>query len=56
MFLFSTVSRPILKIPCLLSNQSQGAKRPRREADHTPKSIDEVKNGGRIFLFPHTSS
>jgi hypothetical protein len=33
-----------------------GVKRPRREADNSPSSSAEVKNGGVIPTLPHTSS
>jgi hypothetical protein len=35
---------------------SPGVKRQRREADHSPLSSAEVKNGGAIPPPPHTSS
>jgi hypothetical protein len=35
---------------------SAGVKRLRREADHSPPSSAEVKNGGSIPPLPHTSS
>jgi hypothetical protein len=52
-FLLSTVSRPTLGptqplIQWLLGALSQGIKRPGREADHSPPSTAEVKNGGTI--------
>jgi hypothetical protein len=61
MFLFYIVSRPALRptlspiqwIPPVLS---PGVKRPGREADHSPQSSSEVKNGGAISPLPHTSS
>jgi hypothetical protein len=48
-FLFTTVSRPVLgstqpPIQWVLGALSLGAKRPGREADHTPPSSAEVKN------------
>jgi hypothetical protein len=33
-----------------------GVKQPGREADHSPPSSAEVKNGGAILPLPHTSS
>jgi hypothetical protein len=38
------------------STLSPGVKRPGSEADHSPPSSAEVKNGGAISPFPHTSS
>jgi hypothetical protein len=35
---------------------SQGVKRQRREADHSPPSNAKVKNGGAIPSVPHISS
>jgi hypothetical protein len=35
---------------------SLGVKRPGREADHSPPSSTEVKNGGAIPPLPHISS
>jgi hypothetical protein len=35
---------------------SQGVKRPGREADHSPPTSAEIKNGGAIPLLPHVSS
>jgi hypothetical protein len=60
-FLFPTVSTPVLKptqppiqwVPGALSPR---VKRPGREADHSPPSSAEVKNGGDILSLPHTSS
>jgi hypothetical protein len=33
-----------------------GVKRPGLEADHSPPSSSDVKNGGAILPLPHTSS
>jgi hypothetical protein len=35
---------------------SSGLKRPEREADHSPLSSAEVKNGGAMPALPHMSS
>jgi hypothetical protein len=35
---------------------SPGVKRPGREADHSPPSSADVKNGGAIPLLPHMPS
>jgi hypothetical protein len=35
---------------------SPGIKQPGHEADHSPPSSAEVKNGGVIPLVPHTTS
>jgi hypothetical protein len=35
---------------------SSRIKRPGREVDRSPPSSAEVKNGGAIYPFPHTSS
>jgi hypothetical protein len=35
---------------------SSKLKRQGREVDHSPPSNDEIKNGGAISSFPHTSS
>jgi hypothetical protein len=32
----------------------QGLKRPGREADHSPPSSVEIKNGGATIPLPHT--
>jgi hypothetical protein len=57
-FLFSTASRPTLGPPSLLSNGylgafSPGVKRQGDEADHSPPSSAEVKEGGAIPPLPH---
>jgi hypothetical protein len=60
MFLFSTASRPALGptqpptqwVPEALS---PGVKRLGLEADHSPSSNVEVKNGGAIPPLPHMS-
>jgi hypothetical protein len=60
-FLFTTASRPargptqhpILWAPGALSPE---VKRPGREADHSPQSSAEVKNGGAIPPLPNMSS
>jgi hypothetical protein len=43
---------PIHAVPGTLS---QGVKRPGREADHSPPSSTEVKNGGTTLLLPNMS-
>jgi hypothetical protein len=57
-FLFYTASSPALgpTQPHIQSERgaiSPGAKRPGREADHSPPSSAEVKNGGAIPPLPH---
>jgi hypothetical protein len=60
-FLFSTASRPALGptqppiqwVPGVLS---PGVKRQGREADHSPQTSAEVKNGEAIPPLPHTST
>jgi hypothetical protein len=52
-FLFSIVSRPALRptqppMQWLLGALSLGIKQQRREADHSPPSITEVKNSTAI--------
>jgi hypothetical protein len=44
---------PLRWVPGTLS---PGVKRPGREADHSPPSSAEVKNGGAIHPLPRTSS
>jgi hypothetical protein len=44
---------PIQWVPGAISS---GVKRQGREADHSPPSSVEVKNGGAIAPLPHTSS
>jgi hypothetical protein len=39
-------------VPCLVG---MGVKRQGREADRTPPSSVEVKDGGAVPQFPHTS-
>jgi hypothetical protein len=61
MFLYSTTSRPALGTTHLLTKSvpgalSPGLKRPGREADHSPLSRPEIKNGGAIRPHPHTIS
>jgi hypothetical protein len=49
--------RPTLPhVQWVLEAISPGLKRPGREADHSPPSSAEVKNGGVILPLPHTSS
>jgi hypothetical protein len=60
-FLFSTVSRPALgptqpSIQYVPGALSLGVKLPGRETDHLLPASAEVKNGGAIAPFPHTSS
>jgi hypothetical protein len=56
-FLFPTASRPALRPTQWVSGEiSPGAKRLGREADHSPPSSAEVKNGGAMPSLPHTSS
>jgi hypothetical protein len=40
----------------VLSVFSSGVKRPVHEAEHSPPSSAEFKNGGAILPLPHTSS
>jgi hypothetical protein len=59
--LCSTAYRPVLgptqpPVQWVLGAVSPGVKRPLREADHSPRSSAEVKNGGVIPPLPHTSS
>jgi hypothetical protein len=61
MFLLSTASRPPLglaqpPITWVPGALSLGVKRPGPEADHSPPSGSEVKNGGAMHPLPHTSS
>jgi hypothetical protein len=42
--------------PMGAGNTFPGVKRLGREADHSPPSSSEVKNGGAIPALPHTSS
>jgi hypothetical protein len=56
-FLFSTATRPALEptqppIRCVLAAVSPGVTRQGREADHSPPSNAEVKNGGATPPFP----
>jgi hypothetical protein len=60
-FLFSTASRPALgptqpPIQWVPGTLSPGGKWPGHEADHSPPSFAEVKNGGAIPPLPHMSS
>jgi hypothetical protein len=59
-FLYSTGSRPALGPPSLVSNGYQAlslaVKWKGHEADHSSLPNAEVKNGGAIPEFPHTSS
>jgi hypothetical protein len=59
-FLVSTASRPALgltqfPVQWMSGALSVGAKQPGCEADHSPPSSAEVKNGGAIPPFPHMS-
>jgi hypothetical protein len=56
-FLYYTASRPALKptqppIQWVLGALSLGIKQPGREADHSPPSTVEVKNGGTRSPLP----
>jgi hypothetical protein len=60
-FLFSIASRPPLgptepPIQWVSGAVSSGVKRQGREAEHSPSSSAEAKNGGAIPSLPHTSS
>jgi hypothetical protein len=60
MFLYSTEFRPALRatqphIQLEPGTLSPGVKRPGREADHSPPSSAEVKNGTAIPPLPYTS-
>jgi hypothetical protein len=57
-FLLSASSRPALRPSGTGVALSLGVKRPGLEANHSPASSFEVKNGGAIGLIPlpHTSS
>jgi hypothetical protein len=49
-FLFSTALGPNQPpIQCVQGALSPGVKRPERDADHSPPSSAEVKNGGAIY-------
>jgi hypothetical protein len=60
-FLYSTASRQVLGstqpptqwVPGLFP---WGIKRPGSEADYSPPTIDEVKNGGAVPPLPHRST
>jgi hypothetical protein len=53
--LFSTASSPSLGPTQPPIQWVPGGKRPVREADHSPQSSAEVKNGGALPPFPHMS-
>jgi hypothetical protein len=58
-FLFLTTSRPALgrtqpPIQWVPGDISPGLKRPKREADHSPPSSAEVKNGGATPPLPRS--
>jgi hypothetical protein len=60
-FLFSTASRPAVgptqpPIQWVPGALSPGVKRKWREADHSPPSSDEAKNGGAIPPLAHMPS
>jgi hypothetical protein len=60
-FLFCTASSPVLgpthfPIHWLQKAFYSRLKRPGHEADHSPPSSVEIKNGGTIHPLPHTSS
>jgi hypothetical protein len=42
--------------PKIIGVLSLGVKPPGREADHSPPSSVEIKNGRTIYLLPHMSS
>jgi hypothetical protein len=50
---YNKVERPIQWVPGAVS---QGIKQPEREADHSPVSSAEVKNGGAKLPLPYMSS
>jgi hypothetical protein len=60
-FLYSTASALALQptqppMQWALGVVSPETKQPRHDADHSPLSCVEIKNGGVIPLLPHTSS
>jgi hypothetical protein len=60
-FLFFIASSPALgptqlPIQWVLGALSMGVKWPGREAAHSPPSCEDVKNGGAVPPFLHTSS
>jgi hypothetical protein len=60
-FLFSTLSRPALGLTQAPSQWvpgtlPPGVERPGREADHSPPTNAEVKNGRATIAFTHTST
>jgi hypothetical protein len=60
-FLFPITSIPALRptqipIQRVPGDASSGVKRPGCEADHSPPSSSEVKNGGAVSPLLHTSS
>jgi hypothetical protein len=56
--IFSSAHDPVRlwSTPTILSNGCRGVELPGREADHSPPSGAEVKNGGAIPLHPLMSS
>jgi hypothetical protein len=56
--IFSSSQRPDRDwdLPSLLFNGYRDIKQPGSEADHSPPSSSEVKNGGAIPPLPHMSS
>jgi hypothetical protein len=54
-FLFSTAGPTQPPIECVPGAISPGVKRQRREADHSPPSSAEVKNGEAMPPLPHMS-
>jgi hypothetical protein len=57
-FLFPTTSRLILgptqpPVQCVLGALSLGIKQPGHEADHTPPSTADIKNGGANLHSPY---
>jgi hypothetical protein len=60
-FFFSTASRPALgptqpPIQWVTGTRFPEVKWPEREADHSPQSTAELKNGGAVLSLSHTSS
>jgi hypothetical protein len=49
-------SRPALGLTKLRTQRVPGVRRPGRQADHSPPSNAEVKNGGAVLPHPYTPS